>query len=101
MGMFEGLPLCAHNLIKNNEWKGGGIVRLDNALSRPSAGDVAINYHMLKPLIPFSPDKARRLLTHFCWKLGEGMACPFIFHLIEVCSGNLLKACGRNEGSDS
>ncbi|CAK8994043.1 unnamed protein product [Durusdinium trenchii] len=57
MGMFEGLPLCAHNLIKNNEWKGGGIVRLDNALSRPSAGDVAINYHMLKPLITFSPDK--------------------------------------------
>ncbi|CAK9089808.1 30S ribosomal protein S6 [Durusdinium trenchii] len=55
--MFDGLPHSAHSIINNDEWHGGSIVRLDSALCRPAAADVAINYHMLKPVITHSPDK--------------------------------------------
>ena len=61
--MFDGLPHSAHSIINNDEWHGGSIVRLDSALCRPAAADVAINYHMLKPVITHSPDKACKRIT--------------------------------------
>ena len=56
--MFDQLPACVHTLLQDGNWKGGAIVRLDNALTRCSAADVAINFHMLRPIISFSSDKA-------------------------------------------
>lgn len=56
-GMIAHLPVFAHNMVTSGEWKGGSICRLDNALSKPSAADVACNFHLLKPLLEFSPDR--------------------------------------------
>ena len=33
-------------------------MKLDSALTRPSASDVAINFHMLRSIVAFSPEKA-------------------------------------------
>eukprot|EP00438_Fugacium_kawagutii_P027510 Skav202184 [mRNA] locus=scaffold1204:165180:165705:- [translate_table: standard] len=49
--------MTVHQMLENNEWKGGRIVYLDSALHRASAADVAANYHYLKPIIAFSPDR--------------------------------------------
>jgi hypothetical protein len=54
--MIANLPVFAHNMVTSGEWKGGSICRLDSALAKPSAADVACNYHLLKPLLEFSPD---------------------------------------------
>ena len=35
-GMFDQLPQCVHNLLSSGGWQGGAVVRLDNALVRPS-----------------------------------------------------------------
>lgn len=56
-GIMENLPMTVHQLLENGEWKGGRIVYLDSALQRASAADVAANYHYLKPIIAFSPDR--------------------------------------------
>lgn len=56
-GMFDQLPQCVHNLLSSGGWQGGAVVRLDNALVRPSAADVAINFHMLRPIVSHCPDK--------------------------------------------
>ncbi|CAK9000473.1 unnamed protein product [Durusdinium trenchii] len=55
--MFDQLQACVHTLLQDGNWKAGAIVRLDNALTRCSAADVAINFHMLRPIISFSSDK--------------------------------------------
>ncbi|CAK9032157.1 unnamed protein product [Durusdinium trenchii] len=49
--------MCAHEVVNSGKWSGGGIVRLDSALVRPSAADVAINFHVLKPVIEEFPDR--------------------------------------------
>lgn len=56
-GIMENLPMTVHQMLENGEWKGGKIVYLDSALQRASAADVAANYHYLKPIIAFSPDR--------------------------------------------
>ena len=56
-GIFDHLPMCAHEVVNSGKWSGGGIVRLDSALVRPSAADVAINFHVLKPVIEEFPDQ--------------------------------------------
>ena len=56
-GIMRELPLTVHHMLQKKEWKGGRIVRLDSVLCRPCAADVAANYHYLKPILAFSPDR--------------------------------------------
>lgn len=51
------LPDSARRIIDDGSWKGGPIARLDNLLARPSAGDVILNFHLLKPVLLHSPDR--------------------------------------------
>lgn len=55
--MMGSLPMSIHTLVNSEDWKGGDIVRLDSALVRPGANDVAINYFFLKPVLEHSPHK--------------------------------------------
>ena len=47
--MKEQLPPAVRELIASPAWKGGSLVKLQNELSRPSAAEVALHYHWLKP----------------------------------------------------
>ncbi len=55
--MFANLPMSIHTLVNSPDWKGGDVVRLDSALTRPGANDVAINFYFLKPVLEQSPDR--------------------------------------------
>ena len=56
-GIMNELPMTVHHMLQNGEWKGGRIVRLESVLHRPCAADVAANFHYLKPILAFSPDR--------------------------------------------
>ena len=60
-GIFDNLPLACHTLINDGNWHGGAIAKLENNLARPSATDVAVNFHLLKPILELSPDRVPRL----------------------------------------
>jgi len=51
------LPVYAHNMVTSGEWKGGSICRLESVLQKPGASDIALNYHLLKPIVEHSPDR--------------------------------------------
>ena len=51
------LPVYAHNMVTSGEWKGGSICRLDSVLQKPGAAEIALNYHLLKPIVEHSPDR--------------------------------------------
>ena len=55
--MFGNLPMSVHTLVNGDQWKGGNITRLDDPLARASAADVAVNFHLLKPIVEHSPHK--------------------------------------------
>eukprot|EP00438_Fugacium_kawagutii_P017250 Skav234048 [mRNA] locus=scaffold619:33907:34875:- [translate_table: standard] len=44
-------------MVTSGDWKGGDIVKLDSALSRPSSAEVAMNYHLLLPVLQHIPDR--------------------------------------------
>lgn len=73
--IFDNLPLACHTLINDGNWHGGAIAKLENNLARPSATDVAVNFHLLKPILEISPERVP------C--LDSGVAClsPRCMHL--------------------
>lgn len=53
--MNEHLPVPVKDLIESPSWKGGAIIRLESAVSRPSASEVSRHYHLLKPWVQAMP----------------------------------------------
>lgn len=66
--MIAHLPVYAHNMVTSGDWKGGDIVKLDSALSRASSSEVAMNYHLLLPVLQHMPDRVPRLKNK--WGVG-------------------------------
>ena len=60
--LVNSLPVPALNVIMDENWAGGALVHVSNEIGRPTSGDVAKNYHMLKPIVQGSPDRASELI---------------------------------------
>lgn len=75
------LPVYAHNMVTSGEWKGGSICRMDSVLQKPGASDIALNYHLLKPIVEHSPDRVFCLhlicFPPMCCLFREGDNIPF------------------------
>ena len=54
--MKEHLPPVLLQMMEDESWKGGQLVQLDSDLSRPSSGEVALNYCWLKPVVLSFPE---------------------------------------------
>ena len=63
--MVAHLPEAARRIIDDGSWKGGPIARLDSLLARPSAGDVVLNFHLMKPVLLHSPGRVPSLESIF------------------------------------
>lgn len=58
LSMAEELPPACCSLIESGQWRGGPICKLDDPLQRPSAADVSLNFHLLRPVLKHTPNKA-------------------------------------------
>lgn len=66
--LVNSLPVPALNVIMDENWKGGPLVHVSSEISRPTSGDVAKNYHILKPIVMGCPDRASQLTCLFSFK---------------------------------
>ena len=73
--LVANLPVWSYNLVTSGQWKGGSVCRLISTVGKPSAQDVAKNYHLLLPIIEHSPDRVSRL---FCFSI-MGRVFLFLF----------------------
>lgn len=56
--MMENLSLSVIDVIQSDSWNGGPLIRLKDAISRPSSEELANNAMWLLPMVKHSPTKA-------------------------------------------
>ncbi|CAJ1359761.1 unnamed protein product, partial [Effrenium voratum] len=71
------LPAKILRIIESSDWAGASLIQLEEGLCRPSAADVQLNYHYLKPLIILNPGKvpSAYFLTDIVLRMDE--KCDF------------------------